>query len=95
MSTASRTDDETVVMLCAHSQHMTTMNGYALQRHQRQSMLDATRARRRQQEDEDDAKARVKAQAQAAQQETQAMVDQHRNWNAMRATSKGGWRHFG
>lgn len=58
-------------------------------------LIDGERARRRQQEDEDDAKTRAKAQAKAAQQETQALVDQHRNWNAMRTSSRGGWRHFG
>ncbi|BFI94989.1 MAG: hypothetical protein RSP_04990 [Rhodanobacter sp.] len=95
MTTASRTDDETVLMLCAHSQHMTTMRGYAQQRYRRNSLLGQERGMRRRQEDEEDARNRAKAQAIAAQQDTQAMVAQHRNWNAMRAGSRGGWRHFG
>ena len=95
MTTASRTDDETVMMLCAHSQHMTTMRGYAQQRYRRNSLLGQERGMRRRQEDEEDARDRAKAQAKAAQLETQTLLAEHRQWNARRDAFKGGWKHFG
>lgn len=95
MTTASRTDDETVIHLAEHTIHMTVMNGYAQQRFRRNSLLGQERGMRRRREDEEDARDRAIAQAKAAQQETQTLLAEHRQWNARRDAFKGGWKHFG
>lgn len=97
MTTTSRIDDETVMMLCAHSQHMTTMRGYADQRARHNRMLDSERRarQRRNADDADDERDLERQQAQEAKRETEALLSEHRAWNGLRGASQGGWKHFG